>query len=141
MGYFGSLLGIFTKLQLATLRLVLFLNFLTFVLYLKSTKLVKHQINGHDSLVVLSLRHRAITNVRVNRLKISLVKWTKHGLIVLQLHETSDLFRFVARKLFYEVGMFNRILAQCGVGRITLAVRKEQIRLYILRMNWPIMAG
>ena len=87
-----------------TIRLLLFLNFLTFVLYLKSTKTVKHQANGHDSLVVLSLKHWSINVRRFNRLKISLVKWTKHGFVVLQLYETSDILRFCGQEIILQSG-------------------------------------
>ncbi len=117
-----------------TIRLLLFLNFLTFVLYLKSTKTVKHQANGHDSLVVLSLKHWSISVRRFNRLKLK-YHWL-NGLSTVLLSynfmKPQTFYDFVAKKLFYKAGMFTHNLVLQLVRMIVLALRKEQVVLHTL---------
>ena len=84
--------------------LLLILILLAFTSRLLKTEVLQQQVKGLNSLAALSFEHRTIKERRVHRIKMSLVKSTKHGVVVIQLPETSYITRYVGQETILRSG-------------------------------------
>ena len=87
-----------------SVRLSLISILSAFILHLSKATVLQKQVKRPDSLAALSFEHRVVQERRVHRTKSSLVKLTKHGAVVIQLQETSNITRFVGQETILRSG-------------------------------------